>query len=123
MSTHVKVIGILFIVFGALYICGAFFSTVLLGILAGMLGASNEPDAHVGAVVLGMTGAVLTTILLAVGIPQVIAGWGLLKFRRWARILAIVMAAISLPNIPFGTIFGIYALIILFNRQTEALFP
>jgi hypothetical protein len=43
------------------------------------------------------------------------------KRRRWARIMGIILAALALPKIPFGTIFGIYALIILFQKDTEVL--
>jgi hypothetical protein len=32
------------------------------------------------------------------------------------------MAALCLAQLPFGTAFGIYALIILFKKDTEALF-
>jgi hypothetical protein len=121
MATHVKVIGVLFIVFGAMWIVGAFFSTLVLSTIAGILAAGEDPDARIGVAVLGMTGALLSTFLLAIGIPQIICGWGLLKFKRWARILAIVLGIISLASVPIGTAFGIYVLVIFFNKDTEAI--
>ncbi|HVQ41859.1 MAG TPA: hypothetical protein VMS54_06625, partial [Vicinamibacterales bacterium] len=51
-----------------------------------------------------------------------LTGWGIFKLKPWARIVGIVMAAICLMKFPFGTAFGIYALIILFKKETEALF-
>ena len=122
MATHVKVIGVCFIVFGAMWVLGAMFSGVILTVLAGFVGHSDSSDAAVGATVLGITGVALTTILLAIGVPQIICGIGLLGFKRWARILGIVLAAISLVSVPVGTIFGIYAIVILFSKETEALF-
>jgi hypothetical protein len=122
MATHVKVIGILFIIFGVLGLLGAVFSSVLFGVLATIVGASHEEGAPLGVAVLGFTGAALSAFLLVVSIPHVICGWGMLTLRRWSRILGIVLAAISLIRIPIGTIFGIYALVILFNKETEALF-
>ena len=109
-------------VFGALSLIGAMFSSVLFGVLAGVAGMSGEPDAAVGGAFLGLTGAILSVLLVLYGLPAVIAGWGLLKFRPWGRILAIVVAAVSLTSFPLGTAFGIYALIILFRKDTEALF-
>src|ERR1035437_650327 len=41
-------------------------------------------------------------IFLATGVIGVIAGWGLYERRSWARILAIVLAFISLVHPPFG---------------------
>jgi hypothetical protein len=123
MATHVKVIGVCFIFFGALWVLGALFSGALLGILAGFVSQTSDGEGAVGAVVLGITGVTLTTLLLAIGVPQVVCGLGLLTFKRWARILGIVLAVIvAIMSVPIGTIFGIYALVILFNKDTEALF-
>ncbi len=36
--------------------------------------------------------------------------------------MAIILAAMALTSIPFGTLIGIYALIVLFQKQTEQLF-
>ncbi len=122
MATHVKVVAILFLVFGALGLMGALFSSVLFGALAGIVGASHDEGAPIGVAVLGLTGAAFTIFLIVIAIPQLICGWGLLGMRRWARTLGIVLSAISLVRIPIGTIFGIYSLVILLNKDTEALF-
>jgi uncharacterized membrane protein (DUF2068 family) len=103
-------------------VIGAMFSGAVLTVLAGFLSQRSDEDAAIGATVLGITGVTLTTLLLAIGIPQLVCGIGLLNFKRWARILGIVLAAISLLNVPIGTIFGIYALVILFSKETEAIF-
>lgn len=122
MATHVKVIAVLFILGGVLLLLGAFFTPLVLGTLAAVVGASNEEGAAVGAAVLGFTGAALSVMLGLMALPSLICGWGLLTFRGWARILAIVLAAIALTNFPLGTAFGVYALVILFRKDTEALF-
>jgi hypothetical protein len=122
MVTHVKVIAVLFLVFGALGLIGAFFSGLVFGWLAGIVGLSGDPDAATGAAALGFVGTFLTVLFVVLSLPNVICGIYLLKFRPWARILAIVMAIISLIHVPFGTIFGVYALVVLFQKETEALF-
>ena len=122
MSTHIKVIAVLFFIFGALALMGVFFASLAFSVLAGLAGASGDEGAPVGAAILGLTGVAMSMVFLAFAIPAFIAGYGLLKMRSWARILAIILAAISLTKIPFGTIFGIYALVILFNKETERLF-
>ena len=122
MATHVKVLGWFFIVFGAFYVCLAFFSSMILGLIATMVGSQGGEDAAIGVGVLGFAGAAAFIFLLAIGIPGIITGIGLLKLRPWARIVGIVLSAINLINIPFGTILGVYGLWILLNKETETLF-
>jgi hypothetical protein len=122
MATHVKIIAVLFIVGGVLLLAGAFFTPLVLGALAAVVGASDEEGAAVGAAVLGFTGVAMSIVLGLLALPNLICGWGLLRFRRWARILGIVLAAIALTKFPIGTAFGVYALVILFKTETEALF-
>jgi hypothetical protein len=122
MVTHVKVIAVLFLIFGALGLLGAFFSGLLFGSLASVVGLSGEEGAPVGAAALGFIGTFLTMLFVVLSLPNIICGVYLLKFRPWARILAIVLAIIALIHVPFGTIFGVYALVILFHKDTEALF-
>jgi uncharacterized membrane protein (DUF2068 family) len=59
-------------------------------------------------------------IFLATGVLGLIAGWGLYERRSWARILAIVLAFISLVHPPFGTAIGIYTLWVLLPASSEA---
>jgi hypothetical protein len=122
MTTHVKVIAIAFWLIGAFTLVGAFFSSLLFSALAGLVGSTGEEGAGVGVAVLGLTGLALMVMLVLFAIPSLICGWGLWNFRGWSRLLAIILAAICLLNVPLGTIFGIYVLIIMFRKDTEALF-
>jgi len=72
--------------------------------------------------ILGLTGMALVTILVVTSVASLICGYGLLKRRRWARIFGIVLAAVELINFPIGTALGAYALWVLFNKETEAMF-
>lgn len=122
MTTHVKVLGWFFIVFGAFYVLLAFGSSMILGFLAAMVGREGGEDAAVGASALGLAGAAAFVFWLVIGIPGVITGIGLLKMRPWARIVGIVLSALRLIEVPFGTVLGVYGLWVLFNKDTEALF-
>jgi hypothetical protein len=123
MATHVKVVAVLFVVFGVLGLVGALFSTMAFGLAAAIIGASShDADAAIGLTVVGLTGAALTIFLVFASIPSIVCGWGLLRLRPWSRILGIILGAIALLKIPLGTIFGIYVLYVLFQKETEALF-
>jgi hypothetical protein len=123
MATHVKVLGVLHIVISA---CGVFlglFLILVFGSAGGIVGAAADPDeAAIAIPIIGLTGIGLVSFILLASIPGLIAGWGLLKFRPWARILGIVVSIFALLAIPIGTIVGIYGLWVLLNKETERLF-
>jgi hypothetical protein len=52
-------------------------------------------------------------IISGFAIAGLIAGWGLMAHRPWARMLAIVLGCISLIHFPLGTALGIYTLWVL----------
>jgi hypothetical protein len=122
MTTHVKVLGVLFIALSALGLLAAFFMMAIFGLGATAVGTSGDPDAAIALPFIGITGLALVIFFLVLSLPGLITGWGLLKFRPWARILGIVLCAINLINIPFGTILGVYGLWVLLNSETERLF-
>jgi hypothetical protein len=122
METHVRVVGILHIVFGVLGILGAFFLMLVFGGAAGIVGATGNEDAHVAVPILGAVGSLLGCLVLAVSLPGLIAGIGVLQFREWARILMIVVSVLDLLNVPLGTALGVYGLWTLLHREAIALF-
>ena len=72
-----------------------------------------------------MSGALATGVgvLVAVtALPNLLAGFGLLGHREWARILALIMAAINAFKVPWGTALAVYTFWALTNPDTEALF-
>jgi uncharacterized membrane protein (DUF2068 family) len=60
-------------------------------------------------------------VFLALGVPSLVAGIGLLQHKSWARVWAIVLAILALASFPIGTAAGIYALWVLTQKETEAL--
>jgi hypothetical protein len=123
MQTHVKVVGVAFIVFGALGILAATVIMLVFGGAAGIVGASADPEEAAFALpIIGLTGTLLSMFLFALSIPGLVTGFGLLSFKPWARILGIVLCAIQLINIPLGTLLGVYGLWVLLNSDTERLF-
>ncbi len=123
METHVKVLAILHIVFGAMLVLGAMAIVVTFGGASAIVGTAAEPeDAAIALPIIGLTGMALSAFLLVLGAPGLIAGFGMLKFANWARILGIVLSALNLIHIPFGTILGAYGLWVLLHKDTERLF-
>jgi len=122
MQTHVKVLGILHIVFGALGILAALGIMALFGGIAGLVGVSADHDAAVAAPLIGAIGSFIMILILLLSIPGIVIGWGIMNFRPWARIWGIVLSAFELIHVPLGTILGIYGLWVLLSAEGTALF-
>ena len=116
MQQHVMILGWLYIVGHAIFVViGAFLFMLLTGI--GL--AVNDPDARL---VLPVVGTAVGSLLILLGLPGLLAGYGLLTARPWARILALVVAILNLVNVPIGTIIGIYACWVLLQQPTREYF-
>jgi hypothetical protein len=123
MQTHVKVLGVLYLAVSGFFFCAALFLFVAMSGAAGIVGAAADPeDAAIAIPVLGIAGTMLSVFLMAFAIPGLVTGYGLLTYRPWARIVGIVLSAINLINIPFGTAVGAYGLWVLLSKETEHLF-
>jgi hypothetical protein len=123
MLTHVKVLGVLNIVLSALGILAGVVLLLIFGGIAGLIGLTGHSEGKLIAVpILGGIGALIFIFLMAVSIPGIITGVGLLKMRPWARILGIVISALNILNFPFGTAVGVYGLWVLLSTETLALF-
>lgn len=126
MDQHVKILGILHIVMGALGVLAALACLAIFGGLAGVAQiaghANDNPDALVAVPILGALAVILTGVVFVMSLPGLIAGYGLLKLRSWARILTIILSGLNLFNFPLGTALGVYGLWVLLSKDVEPLF-
>ncbi|MGC9358370.1 MAG: hypothetical protein ACP5GX_10900 [Anaerolineae bacterium] len=116
MTDHVKIIGWLYIVLGVLGLIGA---GILFAILLGSGLISGDDTA---IMVTSIVGIVIGGIVAMLSLPGVIGGWGLLKYRPWARVLVLILAAFNLPAFPLGTLLAAYTFWGLLNEDSNRLF-
>lgn len=123
METHVRVLGLLYVALATLVVLFASLIFVSLGSAAGIVGASADPrNAAIAIPVIGVVGTALVSLMLLLALPVVLVGVGLLYFKPWARVGGLVVGALALILFPWGTILGVYALWVLFSKETERLF-
>jgi hypothetical protein len=123
MESHVKIIAVLHIVLGALGLLGALALLLIFGgIATGVMFSQQGGGAVLGIPILGGIGLFLFLLVLLLSLPGLIGGIALLRFAPWSRIFMIVLSAIHLLNIPFGTALGIYGIWALTKPETERLF-
>ncbi len=116
METNVKVVGWLNIALSILaLLAGLCVGAVVIG--GGLLSQDNTAinvTAIVAMVILG--------IAVVLAVPGLIAGIGVLRYKNWGRILAIILGVLNLVNIPVGTAVGVYTLYVMLDDETSALF-
>ncbi len=122
MAQHVKILGILHIVFGGLGVLGAITALLIFGGVSALVAADRSSDSLAAIPILGAVGGFLFLLIMALSLPALIIGIGLVQFRPWARMGGIILSAFDLIGFPFHTALGIYGLWVLLNRETERMF-
>lgn len=119
VQNHLHLLGILWFALSAFNTLGGFFLLILGSTLFPHLREMKgvPPDVPVGF---------LTALFSTLGIVVLVkaacgffAGWGLLQGESWARMVALVLSFISLFNVPFGTVLGVYTLWVLLPGQSQ----
>jgi hypothetical protein len=116
LHLHVSILGWLCILGNALLLLGGAFVFILL---AGIGAASGDSQA-LG--ILGIIGTAVGMLLAALALPGLAAGYGLLRRRAWARVLALVLSILALAGFPLGTLVGAYAIWVLLQNTASAYF-
>jgi hypothetical protein len=116
LQPHVTILGWLYIVGHAVFLIIGLLVFVLL---TGIGLATGEPEART---VLGIVGTAVGLLLTALAVPGLVAGYGLLARKSWARVLALVVGMLGLVNVPVGTAIGVYAVWILTQDAAAAYF-
>lgn len=126
VARHAQMLGILWIAYSAVLVLGGIFMLIFFGRVFPII-LHNVPPQQGGPppdFVLGFMGPLMhfiAVLLLVKAAAGIIAGVGILQRADWSRMLAIVLACISLISFPFGTALGIYSLWVLLspNADTE----
>ena len=118
MALHVRIIAIIYLVFGALAAIGTLVVLVAFFSGAGLFASEDEGGI---AGFLAALGLFLALLVAAFAVMYLMAGRMLLKHRRAGKTWGIVAAIPSLFSFPVGTALGIYAMVILTRPETEQL--
>jgi phage shock protein PspC (stress-responsive transcriptional regulator) len=118
VQEHVRLLGLFWLALSAFDAVSGVFLYVFANAAMPRMGQFAAPDAP--AAFLRPLLSVFAILLLAKAALGLLAGWGLLRREKWARILALVLAFVSLfTNIPFGTALGVYTLWVLLPSESE----
>jgi hypothetical protein len=117
VARHAHLLGILWIAYSAVSLIGGVILMIVSHTIFGPLGLPSMrggPPMFIRPLL-----SAIAVVLICKAAAGIAAGLGLLQRQDWGRILAIVLGAISLINIPFGTAIGIYTLWVLVSPGAD----
>jgi hypothetical protein len=117
MKKHVTVTGALHIGLGILGLIGAL--VIFFALRLAMTAVGNE---DIPTMVLSILSVALPLMVGTISTMSLIGGVGVLAFKPWARIVAMVVSVIGCLWIPIGTLAGVYSLWVLMQDDTVKLF-
>ena len=115
---HYHLLGLLWLAYSALTAVGGVVLYVVANTIFAHLHDFNVPQEAPTGFLRPLLSAI-AILVLAKAAGGFIVGWGLLQRESWARIIALVLAFISLFNIPFGTAIGVYTMWVLLPGQSQ----
>jgi len=122
MPSKVNTARVILKVLGWLQIVVAVIFLLIFVATSVFIGTSGQEGAGVGSAVMGVTGVVIAIILGVIGVIHLLTAKGIAEKKNWAKIVGIVLGALSLPNIPVGTVLGIFILMGLIGEEANSWF-
>jgi hypothetical protein len=120
MDTHVCTTAWLRIIWTTLGLIPSLVGLMLfggLGIVGSVIGGAPVAVPFIWVIL-----SFLAALFVLLALPGLIAGWGLLTYQPWARILNIILSAFDLLNFPVGTALGVYSIWAMVHPETLELF-
>lgn len=116
MKMHINILGWLFVGCGVLF--GLIGMTIIFaGQIMDHLPINWPPAFPVHFA--GWVAALIGLTMIAVAGAAAAAGAGLLQYKSWARVLAIIMSIFLFFKFPVGTALAVYAFWVLFSQQGQ----
>lgn len=91
---------------------------VFTAIVGGGLLSGDEEAIFITSTV----GTAVSALVFVLSIPGLFAAYGLFKRRSWSRFLTLVVGAMNVLNVPFGTALAVYTFWVLTQDEATSLF-
>lgn len=123
MDRHLDVLGLLYVVWGGLFLLAGLTGLALtVGAVALAGRAAGDAGMALAAGLTAATFGMLAVTALAWGGIHATAGVAVRRHRPWGRAVAVVFGVLDLALLPLGTALGLYALWVLLHDDVRARF-
>jgi hypothetical protein len=118
-TSHNKILGVLHLAYGGLTaLLMAVISVVMLTIMSSI----NNSEETFSVRILALVAIALVLVTLLQTTPSFLAGYALLKRKRWAKTMGIIAAMVAGLSFPLGTALCVYTLWFLFGESGRFLY-
>jgi hypothetical protein len=119
-TDHNKILGIIHTAYGIMSVVTLAIVSVFMLVMFGVVAATEREAMPLIIVAVVMFFVVAINIIFT--LPSILAGYALLKRKRWAKTACVVAAVIDGMSVPFGTALCIYTLWFMFSDQGRLLY-
>jgi len=122
MVKHINIVGTLLMIWGCFQLMMALFIGVLMGgggSLLAILGMGGDEELILMGGFYAIFGILIAVISGIFSLPSIAAGYGVMKRKGWARILAMIVGAMAMMSVPMGTLLGIYTFMTLLDAEVS----
>lgn len=119
-TDHNKILAITHLVWGVFSVVVTVLVSIVMLVMLGFVASESRNPVPVGLFTVVMILVVLVNLVLT--LPSFVAGYAMLKKKRWAKPAGIVAAIIDGLSFPFGTAICVYTLWFIFSEQGRQLY-
>ena len=112
---HNKVLGIMHLIYGGFNALMLVIFVPFFFAIGGIAAADPNAPPAVTAI-FGFFGVLMLALAVVFGLPPILAGYGMLKHKSWARVWSIIAAVVEALSFPFGPALCVYTFWFLFGQ-------
>lgn len=116
MDKHVTLLATCYVALSAVGLLAA--AIVFTAVVGGGFLSGDEEAIFITSTV----GTAVSSLVAVLSLPGLLAAYGLFKRRNWGRYLALVLGAMNVLNVPFGTALAVYTFWVLTQDDAISLF-
>ncbi|MDX6613368.1 MAG: hypothetical protein QOD75_2554 [Blastocatellia bacterium] len=121
-AEHAKILGIMHLAYGGMHLFSLFVMVIVFVVLGITMPFASRGNGMAPAAMFFVIGLFVALFTLILTVPPLLAGYALLKQKRWSKVAGAISAALALLSIPMGTALGVYTFWFLFGEKGRQLY-
>ena len=121
-TSHNKILGILYLAYGGINLLLMIVISIFVLTMMGVIAANNNSGEPIPVGIFALVMIFVVAINLLLITPSFLAGYALLKRKRWAKTMGIIAAMVAGLSFPIGTALCVYTLWFLFGESGRFLY-
>ncbi|HYP54200.1 MAG TPA: hypothetical protein VEQ42_11700 [Pyrinomonadaceae bacterium] len=113
---HNRMLGIMHLIYGGFTTLMMLLMAVFFGFFMALIMSAPDIPCDFPAGIFGLIFGFVVGLNMLFGVASLAAGYGLLKRKKWARLMGIISSVVAAMSFPFGTALCVYSLWFIFGE-------